>query len=326
MTVVGLKPGLENGYVCHPLHNQNQPWAETNCYIDVWIEVLNALGLDPLACLAMVLAIDFDGDQWTFLKPSHDDIYTLYGVDVQELHIWQSLLANSSEQLRRGRLVLAEVDAFYLPDTAGTDYRRKHTKTTIAIQEINIVEQRLGYFHNGGYHTLSADDFVKTFRLDSPGDSEHMPFFAELVRCDRLVHRTPAELAELSLTTLRKHLTRVPVVNPFIAFRTNFTSELLRIRSEGTDSYHPYAFATIRQFGAAFDLAASYVTWLRQHHIACPEGTEGHFTKISEVAKILLLKGARASASSRPVDFEANLNDLEKSWDEGMALIRGNFT
>ena len=34
-------------FVPHPLHATERSWTETNCYVDVWIEVLHALGLDP---------------------------------------------------------------------------------------------------------------------------------------------------------------------------------------------------------------------------------------------------------------------------------------
>ena len=71
-------------------------WAESNCYIDVWIEVLHALGLEPFAFLPHVLPVDFEGDQWTFFKPSHDDLFALYGLDVQELNVWRPLVRQRS--------------------------------------------------------------------------------------------------------------------------------------------------------------------------------------------------------------------------------------
>ena len=86
--------------------------------------------------------VDFDGDQWTFFKPSHDDLTTLYGIDVQELNVWRPLVENAREQLGGGKLVLSEADAFFLPDTAGTDYRTQHTKTTIGIQELDLEAER----------------------------------------------------------------------------------------------------------------------------------------------------------------------------------------
>ena len=56
-------------YTPHPLHAGERAWPEANCYVDLWIEVLHVLGLDPMACLPFTLATDFEGDQWTFFKP-----------------------------------------------------------------------------------------------------------------------------------------------------------------------------------------------------------------------------------------------------------------
>ena len=53
-------------YQRHALHGQERDWPEKNCYIDLWIELLGVLGLDPVALLGHTLAIDFVGDQWTF--------------------------------------------------------------------------------------------------------------------------------------------------------------------------------------------------------------------------------------------------------------------
>ena len=184
-------PALDTAtYVPHYLHGETRAWVETNCYIDVWIEVLSALGLEPAACMGMVLANDFDGDQWTFYKPPHEDLAALYGLQVQELNVWRSILENASEQLQRGRLVLTEIDAFHLPDTAGTDYRRNHVKTTIAIAQIDTAAQTLGYFHNRSFHQLSGEDFVNLFRLGFVHDLAFMPFFAEFVRLDRVQRRS----------------------------------------------------------------------------------------------------------------------------------------
>ena len=47
---------------------RERAWAETNCYVDLWVELLHALGHDPIAALPFTLAIDFEGDQWTFFK------------------------------------------------------------------------------------------------------------------------------------------------------------------------------------------------------------------------------------------------------------------
>ncbi len=270
MSVHAFAPIDARTYVPHELHGSQRVWAESNCYIDVWIEILHALDLDPYACLPHVLPVDFEGDQWTFFKPSHDDLFSLYGLDVHELNVWRPLIDNARSQLADGRLVLSEVDAFYLPDTAGTDYRTQHTKTTIGIQELDVEAGRLGYFHNGGYYVLQDTDFGAIFRLNVTPDPSYMPFFAELVRLDR-----------------RKRL----------------------------------AFATLRQLGAAFELAALYVRWLSKHGESELEGASAAFDAISGCAKMLILKTARAVSTKKPLDASASLSDAERAWQVGIQCL-----
>ena len=47
-------------YVRHDFHTLERDWAETNCYVDVWIEQLHALGLNPTAGLAYTITADFE--------------------------------------------------------------------------------------------------------------------------------------------------------------------------------------------------------------------------------------------------------------------------
>ena len=65
-------------YARHALHADDRAWVEKNCYVDIWIETIHALGCEPLAVLPFVLALDFEGDQWTFFKPPHDELRDLY--------------------------------------------------------------------------------------------------------------------------------------------------------------------------------------------------------------------------------------------------------
>jgi hypothetical protein len=39
-------------YEPHPLHGAGRNWTETNCWLDMMIELLHVLGLDPTAALA----------------------------------------------------------------------------------------------------------------------------------------------------------------------------------------------------------------------------------------------------------------------------------
>ena len=318
--------GLDHAkYQPHSFHREDSLWIEKNCYIDVWIEVLHAQLLDPTAMLPFVVALDFDGDQWTFFKPSHADLYDLYGVDVQELNVWRPLIEHAEKHVSDGRLVFTEADAFFLPDTQGTDYKNQHTKTTIVIETIDVPQQTLGYFHNASYHRLEGDDFRGVFGLSLPPDPHRLPFFAEFVRLDRVEKRSPGDLASRSELLLRKHMTRRPKTNPFHRFRPRFEQDLQWLQGQGLATYHVYAFATVRQFGANFELAALYMKWLAaQGRRDLAEAAEA-FEGISGAAKALILKGARAVSAKKAADFGPMFEGMESAWERAMGILATRY-
>jgi hypothetical protein len=250
-------------YARHPLHGEDRVWAQTNCYTDIWIELLGAWGFDPVAALPFTLAIDFEGDQWTFFKPPHGDLYELYGLEVQELAIWRPLVRHVEEQVARGRPVLVELDSYHLPDTAGTAYGREHVKSTVAAVAIDVAARQLGYFHNQGYYHLEGEDFASVFRLGAPRDPAVLPPYVEFVKRHGEQAAAPDELPRRSLDVLRRHLHRLPGANPFERFRARFESDLDWLLAEGLETFHLYSFATLRQFGACYELSASYLRWLQ---------------------------------------------------------------
>lgn len=319
-------PGLQAaGYVRNQLHSEDRVWVEKNCYIDIWIEVLQALKLDPVPMMAFTAAIDFEGDQWTFFKPPHGELYELYGVDVQELNVWRPLVEHAKEHLAAGKFISTEADAFWLPDTAGTDYRSTHTKTTIVLADLDMDAGRLGYFHNAGYFEVDGEDFRQLFRLDAAPDPTFMPLFAETVRFDRLVRRSPQELAELTASLWRKHLARRPGTNPITRFAERFSSELPGLHDKGLAFYHAWAFATIRQLGAAFELGAVNLGWLAevqggQRAQALAPAIQS-FQQISQANKALILKVARAVNAKRTLDSAELFGEMAASWEQGMACL-----
>jgi hypothetical protein len=308
-------------YQRHALHSESRAWVEKNCYIDVWLEVLHAAKLEPTAALAFTVASDFDGDQWTFYKPPHVDLNVLYGVSVQELNVWKPILEHALFHTAQGRLVFTEADAFWLPDTQGTDYRAQHTKSTIVIETIDVEAKKLGYFHNAGYFQLEGEDFVKTFRLDAAPDPTFMPLFAELVKVDRVVHLPDAELASRSREQLRAWLARRPATNPIPRFGRHLAEELDHIRARGIGFYHAFAFATTRQCGSGYELAAEYLRWLERQSPKGYERAAASFEEISNSAKALILKGARAASSKKPVDFGPIFQDMAQHWDNAMSAL-----
>jgi hypothetical protein len=313
-----------SAYQRHALHGDDKDWVEKNCYIDIWIEVLHAHGLDPMAVLPFTLAVDFEHDQWTFFKPPHVDLWQLYGVDVQELTVWRPLIDHAVTHLAAGKLISTEADAFFLPDTQGTDYKTQHTKTTIVLHKIDVGARRLGYFHNAAYHELGGDDSVGLFRLGLPPDPTFLPLFAECIRVDRAQVLDGATLRVRSRDLLRRALGLRPSANPVAAFAARFGADIAQLQTEGLARYHVWAFATIRQLGAAFELAALYLRWLE----ADPTGSPGPlapaaeaFASISAAAKTLILKAARAVNARRAVDFQPLLAPAVEAWQRGMDLL-----
>jgi hypothetical protein len=305
-------------YARHALHQGDRPWPETNCFADLWIEVLHSWHHDPLAALGCTLDLDFEGDQLTFFKQTQGDLAALHGVDVQELNVWRPLHLHVDEFVRRGRLVLAEVDSHWLPDTSGTDYRSQHTKTTIGIQAIDLREERLGYFHNAGYFELEGADFRGLFHLDGPEDPARLPLYVEFVRMESLRLRSREQLMPLALECTRAHLRRRPRENPVERFAASFPEAVARIAPEALATYHLYAFATVRQLGAAADLAAHHLRWL-QPAVGRPlEEAAAALDAVSLSAKSLILKGARAVSTGKRADFGSLLSTMSSGW--GRAL------
>jgi hypothetical protein len=71
MSLITARSGSgPDDHIPHWLHGGGRfAWPVSNCYADMWIETLHWLGLDPLPALVAALACDFEGDQWTLLKP-----------------------------------------------------------------------------------------------------------------------------------------------------------------------------------------------------------------------------------------------------------------
>ncbi|MBC7993876.1 MAG: DUF1839 family protein [Rhizobacter sp.] len=306
-------------YAPHAMHSELAVWIEKNCYVDVWIELLHSLKLEPAAAMAFTLTADFEGDHFTFFKPPQADLHVLYGIDVQELNVWRPLIDHVAEYLGAGKLISTEADSFWLPDTAGTDYQRQHVKTTILLNDLDVDQQRLGYFHSAGYHELAGEDFRQLFEREA-GEGV-LPLYAELIRIDRLQRRPSDELAQLSGQLLRQHLAWRPTSNPVRRFATRFNADLPQLHARGLPHYHAWAFTTLRQLGAAFELASNHLRWLEPHGDAGLAGAAEHFDVIAQDCKSLILKLARVVNAKRAFDAAEAFAPMAQAWDDGMGLL-----
>jgi hypothetical protein len=307
----------------HPLHAAERTWTETNCYVDVWIEVLHALGLDPVAACAFTLSCDFEGDQWTFFKYPPEDLRALFGIEVAELNIWRPVVDHVEEQLGLGRLCTVEVDAWFLADTRGVSYRDQHVKTTIVPTRLDRCARRLDYFHNAGLFALEGDDFDGIFRLDGPCDPLVLPPYVETIRLNRIVRDDPGLVARVVALT-RDHLGRRPVDNPVARMATRLEADLPWLADQGMEAFHRYAFGQCRQCGASTELAGTFVDWLNTHDRPGIEAAAMGFRAVAEGAKGLQFALARA-AMGRSVDLDGPLDTMASAWDGAMGVLADRY-
>lgn len=302
-------------FVASSLHSSSCVFPEKNCYTDLWIELLHACGFEPAAAMACCLNVDFEGDQWTFFKPPASELELLYGIDVHEMQLYRPLVEHINDQVARGRSMIIEVDAFYLPDTLGIAYGQVHQKTAIAVVRLEPASARLVYFHGRGLFEANGDDYRNIFRVGVAAP-EILPPYAELVRFDAGEPLLGPMLHSAGYESLSRQMKRRPSTNPWLKFGEWLAAELPTIVSSSSERYHAYAFATVRQAGAAFETAQAFIDW------ALPQDPAGRVASTAlrrqvEGAKILLLKLARRRVFQTAEAIAA----LALSYDEAMHAL-----
>ncbi|SAL33731.1 DUF1839 family protein [Caballeronia humi] len=311
----------------HPLHQGDRVWLETNCYVDLWIELLHDFGFDPRAALGFTVLQAFEGDQFTFPKFSLDDIARLYGLQAQELAIYDTLERHVLEQTRRGHLVIVEVDAFYLPDTRATNYHQSHSKTTIGIKRVDTSARQLEYFHNAGYYTLGGDDYDGVFSLapELAGNPNLLFPYVEFAKRNRPA-LSGTELVQVSVSTLATHLSRRPTSNPITEWRAAFAEHVHAVLNRDIDYFHQYSFNVMRQLGANFEMLSKYVLWLRDHGYDVPEGVAKDAQHIARESMVMQFRLARARVRGRPDFCDDCLDGLEVSYERVMTPLAAFFS
>ncbi len=310
VSLFGIDPAT---YVPHPLHADDRTYHETNCYTDVLIELIHAHGDEPLAALGSTVRLDFEGDQWTFFKPHPADLERLFGLDIHEMQPWRPLPVAIEELLSTGRTLTVELDAWWLPDTAATSYRREHVKTSVIAEAIDRDAERFRYFHNAGYYELAGEDYRRIFRLDG-AEPDLLPPYTELVRFDAGASLRGDALRHAARDALRFHLDRIAPGNPFERFARQLAVQLPLLLEGDEAAYHAYAFATVRMAGAGFELAAAHVDWLFGERGSDVSRALG---EVVDGSKLLAFKLARR----RAFDPTPAVDSMAGSWSRAMSAL-----
>jgi hypothetical protein len=307
VTVQGFRP--------HALHGADRCWTETNCYIDLWIEILHALHLPPEAALGFAAAQDFEGDQFTFTKFPLEDLESLYGLKAQELAIYGPVEQHVLRQMARRRMCLVEVDAFFLPDTEGMSYRREHAKTTIAPNRLDPERRRVEYLHNATYAVAEGEDFDGLFQL---GQDEGRPSIWPYVEFTTLepVRRSQAALRAIAWEVFAWHLTRRPTANPIRAFQDAAPEQIEKLAGS-EQAFQAYAFHNLRLLGANFELLGSGLAWLQTD-----DPRAGLCRQIAETAKTAQFQLARTVVGRKLGDFAQALDPAAAAWDQLFGAAR----
>ncbi|WP_233800993.1 DUF1839 family protein [Paraburkholderia sp. HP33-1] len=311
----------------HALHQGERVWQETNRHVDLWIELLHSFGLDPCAALAFTVTQDFEGDQFTYFKLPLEDLDRLYGTQVQELAIYDSLEARVLVQTQRGHTVLVEVDGYYLPDTRATTYRSQHSKTTIGVDFVDTAARRIGYFHSTGYHQLEGEDYDGVFRkLPHFAAQADLLFpYVEFAKQARPALEGTA-LAEASAELLCAHLERRPLVNPISQWRAAFPAHLDTLFDRDEAYFQLYSFNLMRQLGANFEFLSKYLQWLFAQGFDIPPTIPAAAQCIASESMVMQFRLSRAIACGRRDTCADCFDVLESAYEKTLpplaALVR----
>ena len=313
VSLLGLDP---SSYKPSRLHHPDRTFRETNCYLDLWIELLHARNVAPESVMSCACGVDFEGDQWTFFKPSPEDLLRLHGIDVHEMQLYRPIVEHATDQLQAGRTMTIEVDSFYLPDTEGASYRKAHVKSSIAVEAISPEGERLRYFHGTGYYELQGEDYRGVFRLGRTFSEDVLPPYVELVNFHSGVQFRDEALRRGAMESLRRVISRRSRTNPWLAFGERLIGDLPKLLEGSENQYHAYAFATVRQCGAAFEIAKSFVEWLAPASVAGLTAATALDRQVTG-AKTLLFKLARRKA----FDPRPAVEQLAGDWDTAMSAL-----
>jgi len=196
--------------------------------------------------------------------------------------------------LSHDKFVLVELDSWFLPDTEGSAYRMAHVKSTVAVNDFDPAAQRMEYFHGQGYYRLEGEDYRGVFYLD--------------------------EDDQISLQLLRRQLRLLPRRNPFERFRERFEQDLSQLMEGDLELFHAYSFATFRQFGACYELAAGYLEWLGEQGIDSFEDARRDLAAISSASKVYQFQLARAMSRRKPLDLSP-IDAMGAHWAAAMDRI-----
>lgn len=307
-----------DGFRQHAVHRQDSVWSNTNCYLDVWIELLHGLGRRPEPLFAAAVAADTVVEQFEFLKVDHRDLEQVHGIRVGEYDVWRTLIEHVLTQMRAGNLMIVEADAHWLPDTRGVSYGIEHTKTSIVPLHVDAADRHLVYLHNEGLHELGGEDFDHVLGEARAGGIVPAPY-VELVRMDRLTPADDDAARAHTVRLLRQHTLRAAQQNPAETLMDLLRSRFDWLAEAGMDGYHALCFETTRQLGVVALLAASAVRFSAVDQL---RPAADAFERVSAESKGLQFQLARVARGRRSSSLETTMATISEQWGAAATVLR----
>ena len=304
----------------HPWFSGARVWSTTNSGTDTWLSVLHTLGLEAEPMLMGAMCASFEGDQWTQVGVPTADLWTCHGIAVEELHVWRPLLSHLVAQLDRGNAVLLDVDVFHLPDMIGSGYLREHAPTVIAVTGYDRHAHEVRYIHGANGGTIAGRDLDAILATGGVGGTL-LPPHARLVKLDRVMTRTHSELGEIGVALARLHGTRIPAANPVRAFGEALREQGSWLAGGDATHYQRWAYATLHQCGAAFELAGDACRWLAGHGQPVLGAVEP-LLAVSRGARSLHQRLVRVPQSGRMPDVAQRVDEMAGAWADAMTILR----
>lgn len=314
----GFEALSAEGFRAHPLHQDESVWSNTNCYLDVWIELLHGMGRRPEPLFAVAVAAETQVEQFEFLKVDHRDLEEVHGLRVGEYDVWKSLLEHVLAQMTAGNLMIVEADAHWLPDTRGISYGIEHTKTSIVPLRVDPQQRHLVYLHNEGLHELRGEDFDYVLGPQRCQGIVPAPY-VELVRLDRLSPANDDDARAHTARLLRHHILRATAQNPAADLMEVLRSRFDWLAQTGMDGYHALCFETTRQLGVVSMLAAEAVRFSAVEQIQ--PAAEAYLT-VSKEAKALQFQLARVARGRKSASLETTMTTITEQWAGAAATVR----
>ncbi|HEX3096614.1 MAG TPA: DUF1839 family protein, partial [Usitatibacter sp.] len=115
-----------------------------------------------------------------------------------------------------------------------------------------------------------------------------------------------------------------PRENPFPRFKARLERDLAWLMGSDIARFHAYSFANLRQYGACFELAETYLRWLASQGTAGLDAAAAALRGIAETAKRLQFQLARSMTRGKALDL-APVDDMGAQWDLAMGELRERY-